>query len=141
MKKNGALQECYCLCHCASCEHYSYSPCSPAFHALLFFLQFLVSSNFNPCNSFSFSFFFFFVISYTLSTYISLSLYKLKSTHFLHVGNTETGAAVSPLLHFLLFFHFLFHFLGCQHPLMMTNQRMFAKPPLSLKGKATVCRF
>ena len=68
------LEHCSQPQHCASCEHCSCIPCCPAFHALLFLLQFLVSSDFNPCNSFSFSFF---VISLALSTYISLSLYKL----------------------------------------------------------------
>ena len=40
---------------------------------------------FYPCNSFWFCFFFFLVISYTLSTYISLSLYKLSITSLLAI--------------------------------------------------------
>ena len=52
-------------------------PATPVFlqlHAFVVLLQFLVFSYFNPCNSFCFGFF---VTSLTLSTYISLSLYKL----------------------------------------------------------------
>ena len=102
---------CFCLCHCASCEHYSCSPCSPAFHAWLLLLQFLVSSDFNPCNIFSFSFFF--VISNTLSTYISLSLYKLNS---LHVGNTVSGRQFRRCCLFSpIFFHFLSSFSTAKH--------------------------
>ena len=45
-------------------------------------------------------------------------LYKPQSVqtqiNSLHVGNRR--AAISPLLPFLLFFAFLFHFLGCQTP-------------------------
>ena len=40
---------------------------------------------FYPCNSFWFCFIFFLVISYTLSTYISLSLYKLSITSLLAI--------------------------------------------------------
>ena len=91
--------------------------CSPAFHASVFLLHFFVSSNFNPCNSFCFGFFL--VISYTLSTYISLSLYKLTS---LHVGNRERQFPRS----FLSPFSFIFFPLSRlpNTPLRMTTQRM-----------------
>ena len=55
------------------------------FTLLLFLFQFFVSSHFVLVIAFSFRFFW--VISYTLSTYISLSLYKQS----LHLGNTESG--------------------------------------------------
>ena len=80
--------------------------CSPAFHASVFLLHFFVSSYFNPCNSFCFGFFL--VISYTLSTDISLSLYKLNFTSLRQYSERE---AVSPLLPpFPIFFHFLSSF-------------------------------
>ena len=114
MKKNGALQECFCLCHCASCEHCSCSPCSPAFHAWFFLLQFLVSSDFNPCNSFSFSFFCNFI--YIEHLYKPQSVQTQINFTSLHVGNIETGEAVSPLLPpFPIFFHFLSSFSAAKH--------------------------
>ena len=58
----------------------------------------------------------FFIISYTLSTYISLSLYKLKSTHFTSRRQYRDGAAVSRLLPpFPIFFHFLSSFSASKH--------------------------
>ena len=69
----------------------------------------------------------FFVTSLTLSIYISLSLYKsINSPHF---GNNSEREAISPLLPFLFFFHFLsfsFPFSRLPNtPLRMTTQRMF----------------
>ena len=61
-------------------------------------------------------FFFFFVISYTLSTYISLSLYKLKSTQLTSRRQYSEREAVSLLLpHFPIFFHFLSSFSTAKH--------------------------
>ena len=48
-EENGALQECFYHCHCASCEHCSCSPCSPAFHALVVFATIFGFSPFYPC--------------------------------------------------------------------------------------------
>ena len=62
-----------------------------------------------------FVFFFFFLISYTLSTYISLSLYKLKSTHFTEGRQYSEREAVSPQLPFSIFFHFLSSFSAAKH--------------------------
>ena len=78
----------------------------------------------------------FFVISYTLSTYISLSLYKLKLTSLRQYSERE---AVSSLLSFLLFFHFLsfsFPFSRLPNtPLRMITQRMFGYTSSSLKRR------
>ena len=102
----------------STCEHYAScalcilrtvppAACSPAFHASVFLLHFFVSSYFNPCNKFRSWFLLYFPLT--------LSIYQPQFVHnSLHVGNRR--AAVSPLLPFLLFFHFLFHFLGCQTP-------------------------
>ena len=59
---------------------------------------------------------FFFVISYTLSTYISLSLYKLKSTQLTSRRQYSEREPVSPLLpHFSIFFHFLSSFSAAKY--------------------------
>ena len=63
-----------------------------------------------PCNSFWFCFFFL-VISYTLSTYISLSLYKLSITSAIE----KEGTTVSPLLHFFIFLSFSLPFSATKH--------------------------
>ena len=57
----------------------------------------------------------FFLISYTLSTYISLSLCKLKSTHFTGRRQYSEREAVSPQLPFSIFFHFLSSFSAANH--------------------------
>ena len=85
-----------------------------------FCCNFFVSSHFVLVIAFSFSFFL--VISYTLSTYIRLSLYKLWINHF---GNTESGRQVPRCFLFLPFF---FPFLSITRlpntPLRMTTQMM-----------------
>ena len=53
---------------------------------------------------------FFLVISYTLSTYISLGLYKLNFT-----SRRQYRAAVSPQLPFSIFLHFLSPFSTAKH--------------------------
>ena len=114
MKKNGALRN----LHLATLFMPQASTVHPAARSC--FLT-LCSVCFNfcffpyyPCNSFWF-WFFFLVISYTMSTYISLSLYKLSITFAIYFW----GEAFSSPVFFLycsLFFHFLFYFLGSQTP-------------------------
>ena len=86
MKKNGELQECFCHCHCASCEHCSSSSLFPYFLTLQLFvtifgffpiLTLVITSDLG-----------FFCNFPLLLAYISLSLYK---THLLNVGNTMSG--------------------------------------------------
>ena len=84
--------------HSSSTVH----PTAPAlqhFTLLLFLLQFFVPSHFVLVIAFCFNFF---VISYTLSTYINLSLYKLAIN--LTFGNTEGGQQFP---RYFLFSHFL----------------------------------
>ena len=88
------------------------------FTLLLFLFQFFVSSHFVLVIAFSFRFFW--VISYTLSTYISLSLYKQS----LHLGNTESGRQFPRCFLFSIFFNFLSSFLVAKHPPRMTTWRM-----------------
>ena len=57
----------------------------------------------------------FFVISYTLSTYISLSLYKINSTHFTGRRQYSEREAVSSQLPFSIFFHFLSSLSAAKH--------------------------
>ena len=81
------------------------------FHAFVVFVTISCFFPFYPCNSFWFCFLL--VISYTLSTYISLSLYKLSITS-LNFGNTESGRQFPRCFLFSHFFSFSFPFLGCQ---------------------------
>ena len=118
------LRNCSCQ-HCSPPSNYSpLQHCSHAFDALVFLLQFLVSSHFILVIAFGFVFFsFFLVIFYTLSTYISLSLYKLCINHFTF-GNRHWAAACPLLPPFSIFFHFISPLLAAKHPPIMTTRRM-----------------
>ena len=70
--------------------------CSCFLTPQIFVAFFFVSSYFNTCNSFCFGFFCYF--PYTEHLYKPQSVQTLNQLTSIHVGNTETGAAVSPLL-------------------------------------------
>ena len=100
--------------HCASCalcimRTVPPASCSPAFHASVFLLHFL----FLPILTLVIAFvLFFFVTSLTLSTYISLSMYKLA------INSTQIKSAIEKqgrqFPRSFLIFPFSFLFLGCQ---------------------------
>ena len=92
--------------HCSSCCPFLFLRCALFEFVFGFFLIY-------PCNSLPILVFFC-NFSYTEHLYKPQSVQTLDQS--LHVGNRQ-WAAVSPLLPpFSIFFHFLFHFLGCQTP-------------------------
>ena len=125
IEENEAHQIWVTTCEIAPVHHYSSCHCSHFstvhlhFTLLLFLLQFLVSSHFILVIAFGFVFFFL-VISYTLSTYISLCLYKLSIT-----STIERAGGSFPVASFSsIFFHFLSPFSAAKHPLRMKTRRM-----------------
>ena len=88
----------YLSCHCSH-----FSTVHLHFTLLLFLLQFFCFFPFYHCNSFWFCFFFL-VISYTLSTYISLGLYKLSKKSLLAIDSGRQFARCFPLSLFSFIF-------------------------------------
>ena len=98
----------------------NFGPAAPVFlqlYAFVVLLQFFISSYFNPCNSFCIGLFCNF--PYTKILYkpqFVQTLYQSTSINKV-TGEASYSSAwlLLPLLYFT-FFHFLFHFLGCQIP-------------------------
>ena len=112
--------------HCASCALFLQQPVLLYFTSQFFCYIFL----FLPILTLVIAFVLvFLVISYTLSTDISLSLYKLNFTSLRQYSERE---AVSPLFHFLPFSLIFSPFLGCQTPSKDDNledERLKPLPP------------
>ena len=116
VKKNGPCRSAFATATVHPASTVPPAACSPAFSRLGFLLQFLVSSDINPCNSFSFSFFFCNFI-YTEHLYKPQSVQTQLNFTSRHVGNTVSGRQFRRCFLFSFsstFFPFLFHFLGCQ---------------------------